>query len=297
MCAMGVFDGIHRGHRAVIGGALQEAKDKHARCLIVTFDIDPDEMFGLPIKKLMSNQMRIEVLANLGIDGVIRLAFDKKLANMSPCEFLDAAFGDNTPCSIHVGRDFRFGHHASGDVKDLSAWGNAHHMEVNLYDLVQTKGSAIHSSRIRQLLSKGDASEANALLGHPYVLAGRVVAGRQAGREFGVRTANLEIPEAELALADGVYAGFAVVDGARYKAAVSVGIPPTFEDEASANVEAHLLDFTGDLYGKDIEIGFLKRLRPMEKFDSVDELLEAIRNDIAQTRALNIADELAKLQG
>lgn len=286
VCTIGVFDGVHEGHRWIIAQALRDARARGARCIILTFDIDPDEVFGgASFRKLMSNEERICALAGAGADEVAVLPFDGTLAASEPQAFLDAVFAGGAPAALHVGSDFRFGRGAAGTVDDLAAWAGEHGAAVHAHDLLEQDGRCISSTRVRALLERGAVAQAAELLGRPYALSGIVEHGREAGREMGIRTANLAVPERMRVLGDGVYAAYALVDGARYKAAVSVGVPPTFADEACADVEAHILDFEGDLYGKSLTLGFVAHLRPMQRFDETSELIAAIESDIAWVRA------------
>ena len=288
--AFGVFDGFHAGHRFLVERALEDARSRKARSCALTFDEDPDELFRPDsLKKLMSNEARIAALAASGIDDVVVLPFGDRFASMSPEEFLARTFPASLPAAIHLGCDARFGRGASGDVAVLSAWAARRSAEtgercrVAPHELLERDGAPVSASRIRALLADGAIDEANRLLGYAYRFAGTVVEGRRAGREMGFRTANLAVPAMLLAVGEGVYAAYAHVGGQRYKAAASVGVAPTFA-EATAPCEAHLLDFEDDLYGREIELEFRARLRPMMRFDSVDELVATVMGDIAWVR-------------
>lgn len=284
-CSFGVFDGVHEGHRFIIGRAAEAARGADARCVVITFDIDPDEMFRADkLKKLMSNEERVAALAALDVDAVAVLPFTREFAAQPPMEFLTATFGDNVPASLHVGSDFHFGSKAAGGVADLMEWGSVRGMRAFGHELLLEDGTPVTSTRIRGLLSEGKVEEAAELLCRPYSVCGTVQPGRGEGRDFGFRTANLHVPDMFKCLGDGVYAAYAWVDGVRYKAAVSNGVAPTFADEAKANVEAHILDFEGDLYGKTIRIEFMNWLRPMMTFPNVDELIATVTSNINWVR-------------
>lgn len=281
-CAFGVFDGVHRGHRFLLESALRD----EGSSVVLTFDVDPDELFRPDtLKKLMSNRVRIESLAESGVDAVVVLPFSHKFAGLSPEEFLSTTFERSLPRHLHVGADFRFGKSAVGTAETLRAWGDAHGCVVRAHDLFSEEGAPVTATRIRTLLGAGSIEDANRLLGHAYALEGPVVEGRHEGQEMGFRTANLHVPEQLDVLGAGVYAAYASVDGVRYKAAVSVGVAPTFADTTTANVEAHLLDFDGDLYGKTIVLEFARWLRPMMKFDSVEELIRTVMGNIDWVRS------------
>lgn len=299
VCAIGVFDGVHRGHRFLIDTATACAREKGARMVVVTFDVDPDEVLSeKDVKKLMSNNQRIAALAALDVDAVAVLHFNGELAALSPEDFLDALFAGGAPAAIFVGEDFRFGEGTKGDLASLRDWAaryGAAAPEISAIGLKMQDGSPITSTRIRALLGQAKLQEALGLLGHSYTIGGPVVHGRGQGTGFGVSTADLCVPEDLMAAADGVYAAFATLGredadarptDKRYMAAVSVGIPPTFEDSAKANVEAHLLDFSGDIYGEALTLDMRAYLRPMQKFETIDDLMRTIHADIDTTRIL-----------
>lgn len=283
-CAFGVFDGVHLGHQAIIGGTERTAQLDGCRSVIITFDRDPDELFVPGFKKLMPNAARIEALAALGADAVVVLPFTERLSKLDAPSFLERTFGRITVGSMHVGRDFRFGHKARGTVADLRMWGDRTGTSVYAYELETAGERPITSTRIRAALAEGRVRDAADLLGRRWALEGVVAHGRGEGEGFGIRTANLVVPEQLCAVADGVYAAYALVDGARYKAAVNVGIPMTFEGRARSNVEAHLLDFEGDLYGKPLALEFVEWLRPMQRFGSDEELIATITGNIDWVR-------------
>ncbi len=285
VCALGVFDGVHEGHATLIEEAARNAAKLGVPCVVITFDIDPDELFAHDtLKKIMSNEARISYLSSLPIDYVLVLDFTPEFASLSPDEFLQSVFDNRLPASIYVGEDFRFGRAAGGNVEDLSEWGRRCGVAVVASKLVESGGEPVKATRIRRLLVEGKLDEAHALLGHPYFVVSKVKHGRGEGHEMGFATANLNIPDEEKLLSDGVYSGYAYVDEKRYKAAISMGTSPTFEDEAASNVEVHILDFEGDLYGKDIKVEFVERLRPMKKFDHVSELIATVNRDIEHVR-------------
>ena len=281
-CAFGVFDGLHLGHRFLIGETLRDSAE---RTCALTFDIDPDELFSPKrLRKLMTNESRIRALASSGVDAVVVLPFSPGFAQLSPQAFLASTFERAVPASMHVGSDVRFGKAAAGDVDALRIWGESAGCRVEPHALIVEDGAPVTATRIRALLEASAVEEANRLLGRPYVLEGTVVEGRHEGRDMGFRTANLQMPAMLQAIGEGVYAAYAHVGGARYKAAVSVGVAPTFAEEATATCEAHLLDFEGDIYGERISLEFRHWLRAMRKFDSVDELIATVMGNISWVR-------------
>jgi riboflavin kinase/FMN adenylyltransferase len=290
VCAIGVFDGLHEGHRFVIGEAIAQARRAGLSAVVITFDRDPDELFLEPAaqRKLLTNEDRVKLLATSGVDTVLVVPFDSVFAAKEPLEFLNTVIAaSGTPHGIHVGADFRFGSRAVGTVDDLRLWGAERGCEVFAHKLLSDEGLPVTSTRVRNALQTGDLALANRLLTRPYFLWARVAEGRSMGRELGFPTANLELEQRLVRPADGVYAGVVEANAKRYRAAVSVGVPATFEGAAST-IEAHLLDFEGNLYGCEIKISFVEYLRPMQAFSSVEDLKRAVQANIEQTRALTL---------
>lgn len=284
-CAFGVFDGVHKGHQALLSCAIEDAAKRGSASFVLTFDTDPDEAFRPnELKKLMTNEDRIQALAASGVDFVAVLPFTREFASFPPEQFLAWTFGEHAPASIHVGCGFRFGSRAKGTEETLAAWGSRNTCVVTVHKLLCLEGAPVSATRIRALLSQGAVEEAGVLLGKPWKVCGTVVSGRGEGAQMGIRTANLRIPDNLRSIGDGVYAAYVIVDGKRYKAAVNMGVAATFADRTTSNCEAHLLDFDGDIYGHEIELEFIAWLRPMRAFDDVDELIAAIMSNIEWVR-------------
>lgn len=280
-CAFGVFDGLHTGHRYLIDCAIETNDVKDGRSMVITFDIDPDEVFHAErLKKLMRNADRLDMLTQIKVDDVIVLPFTQELFTLTPEEFLAKTFPQGVPAHLHVGEDFRFGAKAAGTVETLRAWGDKNGCTIHAHHLVSADGVAITATRIRLLLAEGKVREANRLLGRAYSIREVVHKGRGDGAAFGFATANLHVREHDMVLGSGVYAAYATVEGTRCKAAVSVGVSPTFEDSSKANMEVHILDFEGDLVDKAVVVEFIEYLRPMIKFDSTEELIATVKADI-----------------
>ncbi len=283
-CAFGVFDGVHMGHKFLLECAKNTATIDNGASIALTFDRDPDEVFNPNrLKKLLTNEARIQQLASCGVDYVVVLPFTLEFAGMTPNEFLEATFNGHAPSHLHVGSDFRFGCRAAGTVKELRQWAHDQGTTIDAHHLQAADGATITATRIRGLLSKHDLVEARKLLGRPYTITEKVISGRGEGRDMGFKTANLQIPDQRKAIDDGVYSCYAIVDGKPYRAAVSVGVAPSFEN-AQANCEVHILDFTGDIYGDTIGVQFMEYLRPMIKFESTEELIQTVMGNIAHTR-------------
>jgi riboflavin kinase/FMN adenylyltransferase len=297
VCAIGVFDGLHEGHRFLIDKAIAQARRLGHPAVAITFDRDPDELFLEPSaqRKLLINEDRIGMLAASGVDVVLVIPFDAALASKEPFEFLNAVIAtQGIPRGIHIGSDFRFGYQARGTVDDLRLWSAEHNCEIFAHQLLSSEGLPVTATRIRDALQAGELVLANRLLTRPHFLWARVAEGRSMGRQLGFPTANLELEERLVKPADGVYAGVVEVDGELYRTAVSVGVPATFAG-APPTIEAHLLDFDGNLYGQRLRIFFLEYLREMHGFASVEELQRTVQHNIAQARALSIPKSVSRL--
>jgi len=287
VAAIGVFDGVHVGHTELIRDATDLAALRHARSVVVTFDRDPEQVVvpDKHVPQLLTLEDKLDLIGKLGVDTILVIPFCVNMAEKSAQRFLeDVLLVALDPIAVAVGHDFRFGHGASGTVATLERFGAEHGFDVVAYPLVEMDGAPITSTRIRALIAAGDVATATRLLGRPHRVNGRVTRGRGEGaRVIGVPTANIT-PWAHAALpADGVYAGHVILNGDSRVAAVSVGRPPMYPT-ALDRLEAHLLDFDGELYGTELVVTFDERLRDQHVYDSVDQLAAAIRADIEQVR-------------
>ena len=289
--ALGNFDGVHLGHQVVVRRAVEEARSRGMRAVAVTFDPHPRAVLrpGSEPKLLTVLEVREELLLGCGVDEVRVLRFDLDLSKKSPEDFVrEVLVGELGAGVVVVGENFRFGHKASGDVKDLDrhmrdAGGEAYAVPTYVLGEAAGSGEAINSTRIRMLLHDGEAREAARLLGRPYSLRGVVVEGDKRGHALGFPTANVLPGAVALVPGRGVYAGHVRVGEERYGACTNVGVAPTFERRKS-RVEAYLLDYEGDLYGEVIDVTFEERLRPEKQFSGVYELKEQIARDVAEAR-------------
>jgi riboflavin kinase/FMN adenylyltransferase len=287
--ALGNFDGVHLGHQAVLRLAVEAGRQRGARVVAATFNPHPRAVLGAggPPKLLTTLDLRREVLLSYGADEVRAITFDLDLSKKSPRDFVrDVLMEEMGAEAVVVGENFRFGHRAAGDVRDLVAL--MEEMGGTAY-AVPVRGAGEHgeisSTRIRTLLSEGDVTQAAYLLGRPYVLRGEVVEGDRRGRTIGFPTANVRPDPVALVPARGVYAGFVRDGGETFAACTNVGVAPTF-DRAESRVEAHLLDFHGDLYGRVVDVEFAQRIRDESRFSGVEELKEQIHCDVEQARLL-----------
>lgn len=285
-CAFGVFDGVHLGHQYLLSCAKKTAQYNGGKSIALTFDIDPDEIFHPNrLRKLMSNERRLEALLNSGVDAVVALPFTKSFSSLSPEEFLRETFNGYAPSNLHVGLDFHFGAKAAGGVADLAEWGAAVGTHIDAHNLQSADGAPITATRIRLLLMEHDLDEAQRLLGRRFSMVEKVRPGRGEGADMGFSTANLFIEPNRRVLAEGVYSAYATVEGKRYRAAVSMGVSPVFADKTDATCEVHILDFDQNIYGEYIEVEFVEYLRPMIKFDSTEELIKTVMGNIDYCRS------------
>ena len=285
---VGVFDGVHRGHQAILARAREEADGRGARVVAVTFDPHPAEVVrpGTHPALLASLPRRAALLEHAGADAVLVLHFSPSLARQTPEEFATLLARRLHAAAVVVGANFRFGHRAVGTVETLQQLGEALGFAVVPVALAGD-GPTWSSTYVRQCVAEGDVSAAAEALGRPYRLEGVVVHGDHRGRELGYPTANLAGEQHAAVPADGVYAGWLErPDGTRYPAAISIGTNPTF-DGSERRVEAYALDRTDlELYGERVALDFTARLRDTLRFDGVEPLLVQIADDVARTREL-----------
>lgn len=298
--AIGKFDGVHAGHRAVIERLKADAVASGSRAVAVTFDRNPLALLrpDLCPANVVSTDRKLELLGELGIDATLLLTFDRELASRSAEQFVEEILvGALRVSTVLVGEDFRFGHRGAGTPELLRELGPAHGFTVDVVDDVYVEGSErrVSSSWVRDLLAAGDVATAAQVLGRPVDVRGEVVHGHKRGRELGFPTANLSETVDTFVPADGVYAGW--LDdhdtGVRYPAAVSVGTNPTFDDVPIRQVEAHVLDEDSlDLYGHDVTVTFAQRLRGMVAYEGIDALMEQMAADVVAARELLVSDAL-----
>ena len=287
---IGKFDGVHSGHRRVIGELREIAAEQSLLSTVVTFDRHPLTLLKPEIAPapLVSLAQKVELLGSLGVDATLVLKFDKELSQRSPQNFVQSILVDALHAKVVlVGSDFRFGARGAGDITLLREMGTDLGFEVRVVDDVRsTEGRRASSTWIRELLAEGRVSEAGELLGYPPCVRAIVVHGEKRGRELGYPTANLAPSPEGLIPADGVYAAWATIGEDRFPAAVSVGNNPTFDGVPEKRVEAHLLDQDLDLYGRTIEIAFVEYVRGMVKFTNIDGLIAQMDDDTERVRAV-----------
>ncbi len=291
LVCIGIFDGVHRGHQALISTAKDFAHESGLGLTICTFDPHPNLVVRPEqAPKLIGDiEQRKQLLFQNGVNHVEVVAFTPEFASLTPREFAQDYLKDRLNAqTVVVGKNFTYGRQISGDVKTLAEDGNQLGFTVKVFDLVQANGT-ISSTRIRELLLLGQVAEAAVLLGRNFILSGLVVKGDQRGRELGYPTANLEWDGCLIVPADGVYAGYVNVEGDRLPAAISVGTNPQFAGNTQ-RVEAYVLNRNDlELYGAQIGVEFVDLIRPQEVFASLDEYLTQIAIDVADiTRILSL---------
>jgi riboflavin kinase/FMN adenylyltransferase len=284
--AIGVFDGVHIGHQALIRQTAEGAQQLGGRSLAATFDPLPIQALapGAPPSALSDVDDRVRLLHAAGADEVVVFHFTREFAALTADEFVRRLVGAGQVRRIFVGEDFQFGHERGGNVRALAAAGAKHGFEVTVARPVMQGGEVVSSTRIRNALLVGDVTGAALLLGRPYSVSGTVVHGEKRGRELGFPTINLSVPLQRLLPRDGIYAMTVRVRDEEVVAAASLGVRPTFGG-GDRTLEAYLLDWEGDVYGDTIEAAFVKRLRDELRFASAQELTEQIARDVEATRA------------
>ncbi len=287
VATIGAFDGVHRGHQAVLRQLIDKSREYGLPSTVVLFEPLPREFLAPEAAppRLMSFREKFEAIRDLGIDRVVRIRFNNALRNMSADEFITSLFVKNLGAKyIVVGDDLRFGRDRSGDFDLLRKYGARDGFDVMDTATLLHEGERVSSTRIREVLGQGDFALAEHLLGRPYSIAGRVIVGQQLGRTIGAPTANIQLRRLRSPLS-GVFAvQVAGVSDSLLPAVANVGVRPTVGDLSKAILEVHLLDFEGDLYRRNIRVLFREKLRNEIKFDGIDALSEQISRDIAQAR-------------
>ena len=287
--AIGTFDGVHRGHRAIIHAAVEDARTHSRPALVFTFDRHPLEQIApsrVP-SALTTPAQRNKLIAEIGADGLVIALFDETLSDMPALDFIERILKNRLGAeTIVVGENFSFGKNRSGNAEVLRE--NQERFGYTLHALapIEVGGSPVSSTRIREALKRGEVAEAENLLGHAYLLAGTVVKGQQLGRTLGYPTANLSLTVPQTVPKDGVYAVIATLeDGRKVGGACSIGNRPTVEG-AGRSIETYLFDFSEDLYGQPFSVRFLRYLRPELKFDSLNALVEQMARDCDEARTI-----------
>ena len=284
--ALGFFDGVHLGHQTILYACRRLAEQTGAATGAITFENHPQSLFVKDCPKLINTTAdRCSLLRQYGMDTILTYPVTPAVMGIPWRNFLMELYRNYGAAGFVCGDDFRFGHKGEGNCHRLQEFCKEFGLSCIIVPQQDLDGSRISSTRIRDLLEMGQLEQANRLLGHPHFLTAVVQAGKQLGRTIGVPTANLVFPEGLIIPKFGVYATKVVTDGKEYLAVTNIGTRPTVAGEG-ITVEAHLLDFAGDLYGKGITVIFYEFLRPEQKFADLDALKTQIAADVAQVRAV-----------
>lgn len=289
---IGVFDGVHLGHQEVFRRVHQVANGLGVGSAVVTFDSHPAHVVrpqSAP-KLLTTLEQKLELLEAQGLDYAYVIEFDASRASTPPDQFVEQVFRDSLHAkAIVIGEDFHFGKGRSGNVEELTRLGETWGFEVHPLELIRLsrfESEPVSSTAIRRALAGGDVDRAAQMLGRPYEVRGVVQRGDERGGSIGFPTANIPVPKLMAWPADGVYAGWATrAGGSRHGCAINIGRRPTFHEDAKHSLlEAHLIDFDGDLYGESMAVSFVDFLRSEKKFEGVDQLVEQLKLDVDVAR-------------
>ena len=286
--ALGFFDGIHLGHQQLLKRARGMASRLNIAPGIMTFDPHPREVLGNrgPFYYVTPLEEKLRQMAQYGMEIVYIAHFDRPFSEVTPGQFVDDVLIPLKVKGVVVGYNYTFGHKASGKAEDLKQLSKGQ-LQVDIVQPVDVQGMRVSSTRLRQALQQGEVQTATTLLGRPYRIHGVVEHGAGRGKELGFPTANLRLDDTYILPRTGVYAVRVEHEGEHYYGALSIGYNPTFEDAPKAvSVEVYVLDFSGELYGDTLYISFLRFLRPEVKFDTVDELIKQMEEDVRQTRQI-----------
>ncbi len=286
--AIGVFDGVHLGHQQIIRQTVADARGHDAVALVVTFDKHPNAIVA-PDKtppQIFSRSQKLRAIESLGVDALLEIPFDKNFSEKSGETFIRELARDLGKIhSVCVGADFVFGHKRSGNVALLKTLGAELFFQVHGLAAVSLDGQVVSSTRIREAIRAGNFDAASQMLGRPYAICGRIIEGDRLGRQFGFPTANLDATNLILP-PNGVYAASTKLKEQFYRVALNIGLRPTVvAAQPQLRVEAHLLDFSGNLYGAELELELDGKLRDEQKFSSPTELREQIARDVAAVRS------------
>ena len=289
LLAIGVFDGVHRGHQAVISTSAQHARTTDGTPVVLTFDPHPEKVLqpASAPHLLTATQHKISLIRDLGVGHLLIIKFDKQFAATPPEKFVEQLVTHSKPLrEICVGHEWSFGKDRRGNLDLLKKLGAESGFEVVGVPPVKANGEVISSTAIRDAVQRGDFAKARLMLGRDYTILGSVTRGDDLGKKIGFPTANLSA-HSEQFPPDGVYFAEAWLEGVKYDGVVNLGCRPTVSrDKSNRVLEIHLFDFSRDIYGQDLEIRFVRYLRPEKKFDSIDALKDQISADVRQARTL-----------
>lgn len=285
---IGVFDGVHRGHRQIIDKLVEDAHKNNSPAVILTFDPHPASVLtNKQIRLLTTPDERAQILFSLGVDTVITQRFTSDLSTVSAIDFMTRLKTHLGLSHLLIGYDFALGKGREGNAPRLTEIGKDLNYSVEVIPALSENEKIISSTEIRNFISTGEITQANNLLGYHYPLSGVVVHGAGRGKQINFPTANIDYPPHKATPSNGIYAGWATLGKEKFMAATSIGFNPTFTPERQIqSVEAYLLDFERDIYGEKLKLDFVTRLRNEEKFNSIEALIDQIGKDVNQTREI-----------
>ena len=275
---LGFFDCVHIGHKKLLESVIDKAKSHNAQSAVLTFSTNPNTA-NYKNMQVYTFSERVNCMQNLGIENIIFADFDKDFMNLSGNEFLEILTSNFNICEVVAGNDFTYGKNAECGIYELTKYFKSKNITSSIVDFYMFEGKKLSTSTIRSLIEKGEVELANTLLTEPYFFLSTVRRQKGRGHTFGFPTANMQLSSCRTLLAEGVYATTIEIDSATLKCVTNVGVKPTFDDNDYA-VESFILDFNGDLYGKQVKLIFWKKLRDIVKFDNVEGLKIQIENDI-----------------
>ncbi|MCR4563461.1 MAG: bifunctional riboflavin kinase/FAD synthetase [Clostridiales bacterium] len=284
--ALGTFDGLHKGHREVISQAVKTAEEKSFEPTVMLFDVHPQSVLkGVTPPGLMTDEKREETIHSLGAKTV---TFEfKRILNLTKEEFFyNIISGVLNAGAVSCGENFRFGKNAEGNVGYLKTECEKNGVILSVLPIVKVDGESVSSTKIRSFIQNGEIEKANRMLGRNFSFSSTVLDGKHLGRKLGIPTINQLIGDGLVRPKKGVYASFTTVDGKKYKSVTNIGLRPTVENTLNVNCETHILDFSGNLYGKNPEIELVSYIRDEKKFESVNELREQIERDINKRKTI-----------
>jgi riboflavin kinase/FMN adenylyltransferase len=287
LLTIGVFDGVHLGHQYLISQLKEHARQHNLLAGVVTFRQHPQEVLAPQTKLPFLTDLaeRTRLLNNEGVDTIITLSFTPELAQLSAQEFVSLLKKHLSMRGIVIGPDFALGRNREGDANTLRTLGQNMNFSVTVVPPIVINGEVASSTAIRKALTNGDMKKVHQLIGRPFSLHGRVITGAGRGVELGFRTTNLDIDPEQALPADGVYATWAYVDDKAYQSMTNIGKRPTFGNN-ERTVEVLILNYNGDLYGRELKIDIIERIRDEKKFDTVEELKKQVTEDVNQGRAI-----------
>lgn len=284
---IGNFDGVHLGHQVLLADLIRLARQDNTRSVLLSFSPNPKVFFsGEKGFYLSTPGEKTALLSRLGIDDVLIIAFERKLANMAATDFMAELTRRINLKGFVVGEDFVFGHNRQGTTEVLAEFCEKQGIPFVVFPELMMDGEPVSSTRIRRALNDGKVDEARRLLGRPYAMCAKVISGEQIGKSIGVPTANLELDPDKFLPKSGVYATIAHLREKDYPAVTNVGVRPTFSEQEIVSVETLILDFNDDIYGEELRVEFIQCLRPEQKFDSVQALTQQIEKDKLITRRI-----------